>query len=204
MRTAKLNTRFILTVADKQINITDTEGNGKALPYMICYAEKIEKDSSERDEITQYVFNVQDYESIFGLNESKINTAKSNYLKFLDVGTEESYKISSEFVVEIPENERGAIDSIFEGNRKIANVLSKYNNEASNYSWDDVKNANDLSDKFLQVPFEFDEDEKIIKVTAESFEAWVSVIANTKKLAIASNEHEDKIASSRIAKAASS
>lgn len=157
---------------------------------MIYYAEKI----TEAD-IVQYVFNVQDYEAIFGLNESKIRVARSNFSKFLAVGeTEPVYKVSGEFVINVPESEKEKIENIIVGKRKIANAPSKYNNEAQNYSWEDVKAANSLAEEFWQVSFEYDEIEKTIELNAESFEAWVSVITNAKKLAIASNEFEDKIA----------
>jgi hypothetical protein len=190
LRTAKLNTRFILTAIDKQINIADTEGNGKALPYMVCYAEKIDKSGT-----MQYIFNVQDYEAIFGINESKLKSAKMNYYKFLSDGeSEPEYKVAGEFVVNVSDSERIKIEALIEEKRKIANALSKYNNEASEYSWEDVKVANSISEKFMQTPFDFDEETKKIQLTAESFEAWVSVISNTKKLALASNQFEDRIA----------
>jgi len=176
LRTANLTTRFILTALDGIINITDTEGKGKALPYVICYAEKIEKDT-----VVQYVFNVQDYEAIFGLNESKINSAKSNCDKFFsDYGREPEYKVSGSYTVKVSNEEKEKITNIIESKRKIANALAKYNNEASDYTWEAVKEANSLSERFMQTPFTFDEDKKEILLTAESFEAWVSVITNTK------------------------
>ena len=190
LRTAKLNTRFILTAIDEKINIVDTEGDGKALPYIICYAESV-KDNN----IMQYVFSVQDYEAIFGLNESKLKLAKSNYSKFLSQGTEEpEYRISGEYKIKVSEIENEKIEGIIEDKRRIANALSKYSNEAFEYLWDDVKKANELSEKFMQTPFKFDEEAKVIFLEAESFEAWVSVISNTKKLQIASNQFEDRLA----------
>ena len=145
--------------------------------------------------IVQYVFNVQDYEAIFGLNESKIKLAKANYSKFLFDGEKEpEYKVSGEYIVSVPICEREKIESIIEEKRKIANALSKYNNEALDYSWVDVIKANSLSEEFMQTPFAYDEEKKEIQLEAESFEAWVSVISNTKKLAIASNQFEDRIA----------
>ena len=46
----------------------------------------------------------------------------------------------------------------------------------------------------MQTPFAFDEDKKEIYLSADSLEAWVSVITNAKKLSIASEQLEDKMA----------
>ena len=197
LRTTQLTTRFILTNLDKEIKITDTKGNGKALPYTICYAEKI-----LNDEVIQYIFNVQDYEAIFGLNEKKLSSAKATCDKFLAKdGISPEFKISGEFIVKISGDDKDKITAIIEGKRKIANALSKYNNEAADYDWEDVKKANEFAKEFNQVPFTYNEEDKQIFLTAESFEAWVSVITNTKKLAIASGKLEDKIADGRTTKA---
>ena len=197
LRTAKLNTRFILTATAGQLTITDTENNGKALPYVICYAEKI--DSTK---ILQYVFSVQDYEDIFGLNESKIRTAKANFEKFFsqEDGKPAEYKISGEYVIKVDPAEHSLIHQKIETNRKLANLLSKYNGEAVDLEWEDVKEANKLAQDFMQTPFNYDEDTHVIELTAESLDAWVSVISNTKKLGVAKHEYEDSLAPRRASK----
>ncbi|USI64964.1 hypothetical protein LMK05_08980 [Lactococcus petauri] len=194
LRTPKLKTRFIASFSGENLNIVDTAQNGKALPQMVCYAEKIENDT-----VMQYIFSVQDYEDIFGMNETKVKAAKANYAKFLPKdGNEPEFRVSGEYTIEIsPESEKNKIYKKISENRKLANLLSKYSNEATDYSWDDVKEANSISEEFLQIPFTFDEASKKIFLTADSLEAWVSVISNTKKLAIASKNFEDSIANSR-------
>lgn len=197
LRTTKLKTRFVLTLFNKSIKIVDTENDGKALSYTICYAETLSNNF-----ITQYVFNIQDYEDIFGLNESKIRLAKSNLKKFIkSTDTNDNYKISKKYLVKISNDEElNEIYSKISSNRKLANLLSKYNGEAENYPWDDVKKANELSKKFLQTPFEIDEDANSIILTSDSLDAFVSVISNTKKLGISKNEYEDSLASKRTRK----
>lgn len=194
LRTAKLNTRFIMTAAEGTITVTDTENNGKALPYTICYAEKIVD-----DEITQYIFNVQDYEDIYGLNESKIRGAKANFQKFFSRKDEETaeYKISGNYYLKVDQNEHARILDKITNNKKIANLLSKYNGEADTFNWEDVMKANELASEFMQTPFEFDEETHLISLTAESLDAWVSVISNTKKLGVAKHEYEDSLAATR-------
>lgn len=197
LRTAKLNTRFIMTATaiNGTLKIMDTENNGKALPYVICYAEKIDNES-----ITQYIFNVQDYEDIFGLNESKIRVAKANFEKFFPKkdGEIAEYKISESYYVEVEYSEKEKILKKIENNKKIANLLSKYKGEADSYNWEDVKKANKYAKDFMQTPFHYDENTHIITLTAESLDAWVSVISNTKKLGIANHQLEDSLATKRV------
>ena len=76
-------------------------------------------------------------------------------------------------------------------------MLAKYNDEASSYEWECVKSANELSEQFFQTPFDFDEEKKEIYLTADSLEAFISVITNAKKLGIAKNEYEDSLADKR-------
>jgi len=194
LRTAMLNTRFVVSAKGKNIVITDTGENGKALPYFICYAER-----TEGDKIVQYVFSVQDYEEIFGIAESRLKLAKSNFSKFLSDGKNDPvYKISGEFTVSVQEGEKEKIESKINEKRMLANALSKYSNEANAYSWENVKAANALSKDFMQTPFNFDEGRKEILLSADSLEAWVSVITNAKKLAIASNNYEDRFSDKLI------
>lgn len=193
LRTATLKSRFIATITSGRVSITDLENEGKSLPYIISYAEKI-----ENDVMTQYIFNVQDYEVIFGLNESKMKMAKDNYYKFLSIGNSEpEYKISREYLLEVSDEESDKIQNKLRSSRKLVNMLSKYNNEANNYEWEHIKEANNLSGMFAQTPFEIDEENKKIILTEDSLEAFVSVIMNAKKLGIAKNEYEDATADRR-------
>lgn len=191
LRTAKLKTKFIMTSINGMITVTNTENNGKALPYTICYAEKIFNDT-----VTQYIFNVQDYEDIFGLNESKIRKAKANFQKFIpDRKTKTAkFKISDDYVLEVDTKEQDKIIEQIETNKKIANMLSKYNGEAEKFEWEAVKEANELAKQFMQEPFVFDEKKKVIKLTSASLVAWVSTISNTKKMGIAARNYEDSLA----------
>lgn len=187
LRTAKLNTRFIMSQIDGKINITDTKKDGKVLPYNICYAEKIAEEN-----IIQYVFNVQDYETIFGINDSKIRMAKNKFNDFLKKPNDEmpKYSISGDYHVKVSETEKDNIFKKISENRKIANY----------YNIEDVKQANELSKEFMQTPFFFDDANHKIEVTASSLDAFVSVISNTKKLGIAKHEYEDSLASKRTTK----
>lgn len=197
LRTAKLNTRFIMSQIDGKINITDTKKDGKVLPYNICYAEKIAEEN-----IIQYVFNVLDYETIFGINDSKIRMAKEKFNCFFKKPNDEmpKYSISGDYHVKVSETEKDNIFKKISENRKIANLLSKYEGEANYYNIEDVKQANELSKEFMQTPFSFDDANHKIEVTASSLDAFVSVISNTKKLGIAKHEYEDSLASKRTTK----
>ena len=54
----------------------------------------------------QYIFDVQDYEIMFGLNETKIITAEENYEKFLSHNDEEPlFKLSTDFKVKVSDEE---------------------------------------------------------------------------------------------------
>ena len=193
LRTATLKSRFIATLTQGKIRITDLNKEGKSLPFIISYAEKLENET-----ITQYVFDVQDYEVIFGLNESKMKMAKENYFHFLPHGDEEPiYKISTEYTISVSDEESHKIQEKLKSSRKLVNMLSKYNNEALEYEWEYVKEANDLSEMFSQTPFGIDEDDKKILLTADSLEAFVSVITNAKKLGIAKHEYEDATSDTR-------
>ncbi|HEL1565380.1 TPA: hypothetical protein TXI81_000882 [Streptococcus suis] len=190
LRTATLKSRFIATQTSGKIKITDLENEGKSMPFVISYAEKITNES-----VIQYIFDVQDYEIIFGLNESKMKMAKENYSKFLSLGDNPpEYKISGEYKVEVSDSESKKIEEKLKSNRKLINMLSKYSNEAEQFKWEYVIKANELSQMFSQTPFQFDEGKKTIMLTAESLEAFVSVITNAKKLGIAKNEYEDATA----------
>ena len=189
IRAAKLKTRFIATFTSGKVRIVDIEKNeGRSLPFIISYAEK-----TENNETIQYIFDVQDYEIMFGLNESKIITAEENYEKFLS----HNFKLSTDFKVKVSDEESEKIKAKLKSHRKLINLLAKYNDEASSYEWECVKRANELSEQFFQTPFTFNEESKEIYLTAESLEAFISVITNAKKLGIAKNEYEDSLADKR-------
>ena len=189
IRAAKLNTRFIATLTSGKVKIVDIEKDeGRSLPFIISYAEK-----TENNETIQYIFDVQDYEIMFGLNESKIITAEENYKKFLS----HNFKLSTDFKVKVSDEESEKIKAKLKSHRKLINLLAKYNDEASSYEWKCVKRANKLSAQFFQTPFTFNEKSKEIYLTAESLEAFISVITNAKKLGIAKNEYEDSLADKR-------
>ena len=194
IRAAKLKTRFIATLTSGKVRIVDIEKDeGRSLPFIISYAEK-----TENNETVQYIFNVQDYEIMFGLNESKIITAEENYDKFLSHNDEEPlFKLSTDFKVKVSDKESEKIKAKLKSHRKLINLLAKYNDEASSYEWECVKSANELSEQFFQTPFDFDEEKKEIYLTADSLEAFISVITNAKKLGIAKNEYEDSLADKR-------
>lgn len=189
IRVAKLKTRFIATLTSGKVKIFDIEKDeGRSLPFIISYAEK-----TENNETIQYIFDVQDYEIMFGLNESKIITAEENYKKFLS----HNFKLSTDFKVKVSDEESEKIKAKLKSHRKLINLLAKYNDEASSYEWKCVKRANKLSAQFFQTPFTFNEKSKEIYLTAESLEAFISVITNAKKLGIAKNEYEDSLADKR-------
>lgn len=189
IRVAKLKTRFIATLTSGKVKIVDIEKDeGRSLPFIISYAEK-----TENNETIQYIFDVQDYEIMFGLNESKIITAEENYKKFLS----HNFKLSTDFKVKVSDEESEKIKAKLKSHRKLINLLAKYNDEASSYEWKCVKRANKLSAQFFQTPFTFNEKSKDIYLTAESLEAFISVITNAKKLGIAKNEYEDSLADKR-------
>lgn len=189
IRVAKLKTRFIATLTSGKVKIVDIEKDeGRSLPFIISYAEK-----TENNETIQYIFDVQDYEIMFGLNESKIITAEENYKKFLS----HNFKLSTDFKVKVSDEESEKIKAKLKSHRKLINLLAKYNDEASSYEWKCVKRANKLSAQFFQTPFTFNEKSKEIYLTAESLESFISVITNAKKLGIAKNEYEDSLADKR-------
>ncbi|CKH90220.1 Uncharacterised protein [Streptococcus pneumoniae] len=189
IRVAKLKTRFIATLTSGKVKIVDIEKDeGRSLPFIISYAEK-----TENNETIQYIFDVQGYEIMFGLNESKIITAEENYKKFLS----HNFKLSTDFKVKVSDEESEKIKAKLKSHRKLINLLAKYNDEASSYEWKCVKRANKLSAQFFQTPFTFNEKSKEIYLTAESLEAFISVITNAKKLGIAKNEYEDSLADKR-------
>lgn len=189
IRVAKLKTRFIATLTSGKVKIVDIEkAEGRSLPFIISYAEK-----TENNETIQYIFDVQDYEIMFGLNESKIITAEENYKKFLS----HNFKLSTDFKVKVSDEESEKIKAKLKSHRKLINLLAKYNDEASSYEWKCIKRANKLSAQFFQTPFTFNEKSKEIYLTAESLEAFISVITNAKKLGIAKNEYEDSLADKR-------
>ena len=189
IRVAKLKTRFIATLTSGKVKIVDIEKDeGRSLPFIISYAEK-----TENNETVQYIFNVQDYEIMFGFNESKIIKAEENYEKFLS----HDFKLSTDFKVKVSDEESKKIKAKLKSHRKLINLLAKYNDEASSYEWKCVKRANKLSAQFFQTPFTFNEKSKEIYLTAESLEAFISVITNAKKLGIAKNEYEDSLADKR-------
>lgn len=195
IRAAKLKTRFIATLTSGKVKIVDIEKDeGRSLPFIISYAEK-----TENNETIQYIFNVQDYEIMFGLNESKIVMAEENYEKFLSHNDKEPlFKLSTDFKVKVTDkDESDKIKAKLKSHRKLINLLAKYNDEASSYEWKFVKRANKLSAQFFQTPFDFDEEKKEIYLTADSLEAFISVITNAKKLGIAKNEYEDSLADKR-------
>lgn len=198
IRAAKLKTRFIATLTSGKVKIVDIEKDeGRSLPFIISYAEK-----TENNETVQYIFNVQDYEIMFGLNESKIIAAEENYEKFLSHNDDEPlFKLSTDYKVKVSDKESDKesekIKAKLKSHRKLINLLAKYNNEASNYEWEYIKKANELSEQFFQTPFDFDEEKKEIYLTADSLEAFISVITNAKKLGIAKNEYEDSLADKR-------
>lgn len=195
IQSAKLKTRFIATLTSGKVKIVDIEKDeGQSLPFIISYAEK-----TENNETVQYIFNVQDYEIMFGLNESKIVMAEENYEKFLSHNDEEPlFKLSTDFKVKVTDKDVSEeIKAKLKSHRKLINLLAKYNNEASNYEWEYIKKANELSEQFFQTPFDFDEEKKEIYLTADSLEAFISVITNAKKLGIAKNEYEDSLADKR-------
>lgn len=194
IRTVRINSRFVLTKIDKNYNIVDVQDEGKALPFIIAYAEKIENEI-----MTQYIFNVQDYEDVFGINASKIKAAKANFQKFLpkEDGSDAEYKVAGEYEVKVSKEEHPKIHKKIENTRKLANVLSKYNNDASVYDWDNIKKSNELAAQFMQTPFEFDEGKKEIYLTEECVEAWISAISNKKKLGISANEYEDGLSNGK-------
>ena len=194
IRAAKLQTRFIATLTSGKVRIVDIEKDeGRSLPFIISYAEKTENNETE-----QYIFDVQDYEIMFGLNETKIITAEENYEKFLSHNDEEPlFKLSTDFKVKVSDEEYEKIKAKLKSHRKLINLLAKYNDEASSYEWECVKRANELSEQFFQTPFTFNEESKEIYLTAESLEAFISVITNAKKLGIAKNEYEDSLADKR-------
>lgn len=189
IRVAKLKTRFIATLTSGKVKIVDIEKDeGRSLPFIISYAEK-----TENNETIQYIFDVQDYEIMFGLNESKIITAEENYKKFLS----HNFKLSTDFKVKVSDEESEKIKAKLKSHRKLINLLAKYNDEASSYEWKCIRRANKLSAQFFQTPFTFNEKSKEIYLTAESLEAFISVITNAKKLGIAKNEYEDSLADKR-------
>ena len=194
IRAAKLKTRFIATLTSGKVKIVDIEKDeGRSLPFIISYAEK-----TENNETVQYIFNVQDYEIMFGLNESKIIAAEENYEKFLSHNDKEpQFKLSTDFKVKVSDEEYKKIKAKLKSHRKLINLLAKYNDEASSYEWECVKSANELSEQFFQTPFDFDEEKKEIYLTADFLEAFISVITNAKKLGIAKNEYEDSLADKR-------
>lgn len=194
IRAVKLKTRFIATLTSGKVKIVDIEKDeGRSLPFIISYAEK-----TENNETVQYIFNVQDYEIMFGLNESKIIAAEENYEKFLSHNDKEPlFKLSTDFKVKVSDEESEKIKAKLKSHRKLINLLAKYDDEASSYEWECVKSANELSEQFFQTPFDFDEEKKEIYLTADSLEAFISVITNAKKLGIAKNEYEDSLADKR-------
>ena len=99
--------------------------------------------------------------------------------------------------MKVSDEEYKKIKAKLKSHRKLINLLAKYNDEASSYEWECVKSANELSEQFFQTPFDFDEEKKEIYLTADSLEAFISVITNAKKLGIAKNEYEDSLADKR-------
>lgn len=128
--------------------------------------------------------------------------AKNKFNDFLKKPNDEmpKYSISGDYHVKVSETEKDNIFKKISENRKIANLLSKYEGEANYYNIEDVKQANELSKEFMQTPFFFDDANHKIEVTASSLDAFVSVISNTKKLGIAKHEYEDSLASKRTTK----
>ncbi|USS86296.1 hypothetical protein M3M38_06305 [Fructilactobacillus cliffordii] len=195
VRTAKINSRFVLSRLDHKFKITDLKSDGKVMPSKISYAEVMDK---ENNSITQYVFNVSDYESIFGLNEIKVKGATNVINKFVGINNSEKvFLISNNYKVNINDIELNKIYEKINDNRRLANALYKYNNEAENYKLDDVKLANETSKQFFNNPFTINEESKTINVTSDSFETFVSVITNLTKLGIAAHDYENKIAPSK-------
>ena len=117
IRVAKLKTRFIATLTSGKVKIVDIEKDeGRSLPFIISYAEK-----TENNETIQYIFDVQDYEIMFGLNESKIITAEENYKKFLS----HNFKLSTDFKVKVSDEESEKIKAKLKSHRKLINLLAK-------------------------------------------------------------------------------
>lgn len=198
LRTAKVGRFSLVRVVNGHSKIIDNENNqGKVLPYIVSYAETI----TNQNQVVQYIFNVQDYEDMFGLNDSKLLIAKEILAKFLgSADVEPEYKVASIYTVKVPNGENLNIYNKLKINRKWVNKLVNYAGEADAYEWHDVKRANEMSENFGQVPFAYDEARKQIILTADTLEAFISVLLNTKKIGVAKNEFEDSLAKKRKVK----
>ena len=163
LRTAKVGRFSLVRVVNGHSKIIDNENNqGKVLPYIVSYAETV----TDQNQVVQYIFNVQDYEDMFGLNDSKLLIAKEILTKFLGSGdVEPEYKVASGYTVKVPNGEKLNIYKKLEINRKWVNKLVNYAGEADAYEWHDVKRANEMAEDFGQVPFAYDEVKKQIILT---------------------------------------
>lgn len=195
IRTANIKSGYVLYHMNHEYQITDLSTDGKELPCIISYVEEIDKDNN----IIQYVFDVSNYEEIFGLNETKIHDALNNLDKFVRGNKNDRiFTIANGYTVSITDDNFSKIEEKIKSTRRFANTLSKYKGQAKDYKIEDIKRANEISNQFFNKSFDIDDTNKEIIVTNESFETWISVIANLTKLGIAAHKFENKLAGNKL------
>lgn len=191
LRQYEIKTRFVLSHLDKELKIQDLKERTKCVsfPSTISYVEKI----SNREK-TQYVFNVQDYDDIFALSDLKIQKAIENFDQFIsDKKDKPKFKIAGDFELQVDKKYLSDIRKLLKEQRLLHNKLSRYNGEASKFELNNIKEANSFAETFSQKPFIIEEENKKFIVTLDTFEAFVSVVTNTKKLEVASHTITDSL-----------
>lgn len=192
IRSQSINSNYSLKIrkASKKASIKSHRNEArKSLSTLICYAEKI-----GNTDYFQYVFNVDDYEKIFGINNikseicrEKLSELQKNNILF------NGYKVI--FDQQLTEEK---IVDFLKKHRRCTNALYRYNGEAKNYDIKNVREALKYAEEFGQEAFEINDQDKIITLESlDSLEALISIITNKKKLAIVSNDIEDGIATKK-------
>lgn len=161
----------------------------KSLPTTICYAEKI-----GINDYFQYVFDVNDYEKIFGINNIKSENCRNKLKQF-----QKSHILFNGYKVIFDKQLTDeVIIKFLKKHRRCTNALYRYNDEAKDYDINNIKEALKYAEEFGQEAFSINKQEKTIFIASlKSLEALISIITNKKKLAIASNDIEDGIATKK-------
>lgn len=193
IRSNQIHSNYSLKVSKfskKKVSISSHKGEeSKSLSTLICYAEKI-----GINDYFQYIFDVTDYEQIFGINNIKSERCRNKLKEFQEKNILfNGYKIlfDNQLTEEI-------IIKFFKQHRRCTNALYRYNDEAQYYDINHIKDALKYAEEFGQEAFLIDEKEKIIFINSlKSLEALISIVTNKKKLAIAFNDIEDGVATKK-------